>query len=179
MAIYLEPGYEPSTVRTAVERALLPLRVDISTNRELRGFAISIFDRTFAITSALYVISLSIAILGVVSTLFALVIERRLDIALLRYLGLRGAGVRTVVVVQAALVGIVAAVAGLLLGIGLAVDLIYVINLQSFGWLIEWKSPGAFYIEAVVLVVAAALLASLYPARVAARIRTAEVLRVE
>jgi putative ABC transport system permease protein len=179
MAIYLQPGYEPSTVRTAVERALLPLRVDISTNRELRGFAISIFDRTFAITSALYVISLSIAILGVVSTLFALVIERRLDIALLRYLGLRGSGVRTVVVVQAALVGIVAAVAGLLLGIGLAVDLIYVINLQSFGWLIEWKSPGAFYVEAVVLVVAAALLASLYPARVAARIRTAEVLRVE
>jgi ABC-type antimicrobial peptide transport system permease subunit len=54
-----------------------------------------------------------------------------------------------------------------------------VINRQSFGWLIEWHSPGAFYAEAFALVVIAAVAAAIYPARVAARIHSSEVLRVE
>ncbi len=49
---------------------------------------ISIFNRTFAITYALYIISIAIAVLGVVSTLFALVLERKREIGLMRYLGL-------------------------------------------------------------------------------------------
>jgi putative ABC transport system permease protein len=175
----LRPDADLGTVRTRIERALAPLRVDITTNRELRAFAISIFDRTFAITNALYLVSMAIAILGVVSTLFALVLERRLDIALLRYVGLDRRGVQRMILTQATIVGLLAAGIGILLGMALAADLIFVINRQSFGWLIEWRSPGAFYLEATALVVAAALLAALYPAAVASRIKTSEVLRVE
>jgi predicted secreted hydrolase len=65
--------------------------IDVETTRELRALVIEIFNRTFAITYALYVISITIAVLGIVSTLFALVLERRREIGLLRYLGLRSA----------------------------------------------------------------------------------------
>ena len=58
------------------------------------GWSFTIFNRTFAITYALYVISITIAVLGVVSTLFALVLERRREIGLMRYLGLRTRDVR-------------------------------------------------------------------------------------
>ncbi len=179
IAVYLRPGASPARVRTEIVRAIAPLRADINSNDELRAYALSVFDHTFAITNALYVISMVIAVLGVVSTLFALVLERRIDFALLRYVGLTRAGVRKVVFLQALLVGVLAGALGIALGIALAADLIYVINRQSFGWLIEWHSPGRFYAEAFVMVVAAALLAAVYPANVAARIRTSEVLRVE
>ena len=179
IAIYAAPGADIAAVRSRVERAIAPLRVDISTNRELRAFAIGIFDRTFAITSALYIVSMAIAVLGVVSTLFALVLERRLEIALLRYIGLSRSGVARMVLAQALVVGLLAGIVGITLGAALAADLIYVINRQSFGWLIEWQSPGWFYLEAVGMVVAAALVAAIYPARVASNIRTSEALRVE
>lgn len=179
IAIYVRNPADTVKVRTEVERALEPMRANINSNAELRGYALSVFDRTFAITNALYLVSMVIAILGVVSTLFALVLERRVDIALLRYVGLSRAGVQKVVFLQALIVGIVSGVLGIVLGIALAADLIYVINRQSFGWLIEWQTPGLFYAEAFSMVVLAAIVAAIYPARVASAIHTSEVLRVE
>jgi putative ABC transport system permease protein len=61
----------------------------------------------------------------------------------------------------------------------LALLLIFVINRQAFGWLIELHVPWAFLAETVVLVVAAAVLAGIYPAGVAARTRTADAVRTE
>jgi putative ABC transport system permease protein len=179
IAVYVTAHAQTGLVRSGIERALRPLSVDINTNADLRGFALQVFDRTFAITNALYVVSIVIAVLGVVSTLFALVLERRIDIALLRYIGLSRAGVQGVVFVQALAIGVLSGALGLALGVALAADLIYVINRQSFGWLIEWHSPGLFYLEAFALVVVAAVIAAVYPARVAAGIHSSEVLRVE
>lgn len=179
IAIYVKPGADVTAVRTEVQRALEPMSVNINSNRELRSYALSVFDHTFAITNALYVVSIVIAVLGVVSTLFALVLERRIDIALLRYVGLSRGGVQRVVFLQALVVGVVSGLLGILLGIALAADLIYVINRQSFGWLIEWQTPGLFYLEAFAMVVVAAIAAAVYPARFASSIHTSEVLRVE
>ncbi|HET9029750.1 MAG TPA: FtsX-like permease family protein [Candidatus Aquilonibacter sp.] len=179
IAVYVRPGASVPAVRTEIARALRPLLLNINSNGELRTYALSVFDRTFAITSALYGISIAIAVLGVISTLFALVLERRTDIGLMRYVGLTAAGVQRLVFVQALIVGVVAGILGLVLGIALAADLIYVINRQSFGWLIEWQTPGWFYLQAFAMVVVAAVAAAIYPARVAASIQTSEVLRVE
>jgi putative ABC transport system permease protein len=179
IAVYLAPGAKLPSVRSAIERALAPLQIDVTSNVELRAYALQVFDRTFAITSALYTVSIAIAVLGVISTLFALVLERRIDLALLRYAGLQRRGVVGVVFVQALVVGVLSGALGIVLGVLLAYDLIYVINKQSFGWLIEWNSPGWFYLLAFGMVVVAALVAAIYPALVASRIRPSEVLRVE
>ncbi len=179
LAIYAAPGIDPHELRTRVIRSVLPLRVDVQTTRELRALVITIFNRTFAITYALYIISIAIAVLGVVTTLFALVLERRREIGLLRYLGLRTRDVRRMVLYEAAYIGGLGGLTGVLIGTLLALLLIFVINRQAFGWLIELHVPWDFLAESIVLVVIAALLAGLYPARVAARIRTAEAVRTE
>ncbi len=179
VAVYLATGAQAGLVRSAIERAVAPLHIEIDTNDELRAYALAVFDRTFAITNALYIVSIVIAVLGVVSTLFALVLERRIDIALLRYIGLARAGVQRMVFVQALAIGVLSGVLGILLGLLLAADLIFVINRQSFGWLIEWHSPGWFYLEAFAMVVVAAIAAAVYPALVASRIHSSEVMRVE
>ncbi len=179
IAVYATPGTDLVKLRDRIVRSVLPLRIDSETTRELRTLVIQIFDRTFAITYALYVISITIAVLGVVSTLFALVLERRREIGLLRYLGLRARDVRRMVYFEAAFIGLLGGVSGVVVGVLLALLLIYVINRQAFGWLIELHMPYDFLLEAVVLVVVAALLAGIYPARVAARIRTTEAVRSE
>ena len=179
LAIYALPGADLAAVRTRVIRSLLPLRVDIETTRELRKLVIEIFNRTFAITYALYIISIAIAVLGVVSTLFALVLERKQEIGLLRYLGLTTGGVRQMVFYEAAYIGGLGGISGVVAGVLLALLLIYVINRQAFGWLIELRMPWAFLGEAILLVIVAALVAAIYPARVAARMKTAEAIRTE
>lgn len=179
IAVYVRPGASLPAVRSGILRAVSPARVDIESNRELRSIVLTIFDRTFAITDALYIVSIVIAVLGVVSTLFALVLERRRDIALLRYLGVTIGGVRQMVYSQAAVVGIVAALWGLALGLALSLVLIFVINRQSFGWVISLRLPYAFFGEVAVLVTAAAVVAAIYPASVAARIQSAQALRDE
>jgi putative ABC transport system permease protein len=157
----------------------LPERIDIQTTRELRALVIAIFNRTFAITYALYIISITIAVLGVVSTLFALVLERKREIGLLRYLGVTTGNVRRTVFFEATYIGALGGIAGVALGVALALLLIFTINRQAFGWLIELHIPFDFLGEAIVLVVVAALVAGIYPAGVAARIRTAEAVRTE
>jgi putative ABC transport system permease protein len=179
LAVYAAPGADLARVRTEIVRRTEPLRIDVQTTRELRAIVIAIFNRTFAITYALYVISITIAVLGVVSTLFALVLERRREIGLLRYLGMRARDVRRMVYVEAACIGLLGGVGGVLVGLVLALLLIFVINRQAFGWLIELHVPYDFLVEAVVMVVVAALLAGIYPAGVAARIRTTEAVRSE
>jgi putative ABC transport system permease protein len=179
IAVYARPGTDLVTLRDAIVRSVLPLRVDTETTRELRTLVITIFDRTFAITYALYVISIAIAVLGVVSTLFALVLERRREIGLLRYLGLRTRDVRRMVYFEAAFIGLLGGISGVVVGVLLALLLIFVINRQAFGWLIELHMPYDFLGEAIVLVVLAALAAGVYPAGVAARIRTSEAVRAE
>jgi putative ABC transport system permease protein len=179
IAIYAAGGTDLDRLRSAVVRAAAPLKVDVETNRELRALVVEIFDRTFAITYALDVIAITIAVLGVVSTLFALVLERRLEFGLLRYLGVTTNGVRAAVLTEAAGIGLLGAALGISVGMLLALLLIFVINRQAFGWLIELHVPWAFLAETVVLVVAAAILAGIFPAGVAARIRTADAVRTE
>jgi len=179
LAIYAKPGADLHDLRTRVIRSVLPLRIDVQTTRELRALVIEIFNRTFAITYALYVISITIAVLGVVSTLFALVLERRREIGLLRYLGLSTGEVRGMVFYEAAYIGGLGGLTGVIAGVLLALLLIFVINRQAFGWLIELHMPWDFLGEAIVLVVVAALVAGIFPASVAARIRTAEAVRTE
>ncbi|HVA38871.1 MAG TPA: FtsX-like permease family protein [Candidatus Dormibacteraeota bacterium] len=179
IAVYARPGVDLDALRARIEHAAAPARLAIQSNRQLRAQVLRIFDRTFAITSALYVISIAIAMLGVTTALAALVLERRREIGLLRYLGLRRAEVRTMVLVEAGLLGVGAAVAGVVLGMALGLLLIYVINAQTFGWLIELRVPWASFAQLAAAVVAAALAAAVVPANVAARIATAEAVREE
>jgi putative ABC transport system permease protein len=179
IAVYAQPGADLLRLRGNVVRSVAPLRIDAETTRELRAVVIAIFNRTFAITYALYIISIAIAVLGVVSTLFALVLERRREIGLLRYLGLRTRDVRRMVYAEAGFIGLLGGVLGVAIGVLLSLLLIFVINRQAFGWLIELHVPYDFLAEALVLVVVVAILAGIYPASVAARIRTAEAVRTE
>jgi putative ABC transport system permease protein len=169
MAVYLKPGADPERVRAdildALDQGHQPF---IYTNRDLRSEVLRIFDSTFAITYALEAIAIVVAMLGVAATLLALVLERRRDLSLLRLIGAAHRQVQRVVVIEAALIGAVSQAIGLVVGLALSLVLVYVINVQSFGWTIQFRVPLLFLVQVSAAVVLATAVAGLYPARRAA-----------
>lgn len=176
VAVYLKPGVTLDAGRRAVEAAIGGRMVVVQSNRALRDEAIAIFDRTFAITYALETVAVFVAIMGVAGALVSLVIDRRREFGLLRFLGGAAAQIRRVIVFEACLLGLLANIAGLALGVVLSLLLIFVINKQSFGWTIQFHWPVGILLAALSLVYLATIVSAAYPARMAARLNPIEVI---
>ena len=179
LAVYVRDGADPADVRRRIERATAGRSLATFSNRSLRQEALRIFDRTFAITWALEAVAILVAVLGVAGALMALVIDRRRELGLLRFLGASAAQVKRLVLCEAGLLGLISNGAGLVLGYVLSFVLIYVINVQSFGWTMRFHWPVALLIAALSIVYAATVAAALYPARLAASLNPIEVVHEE
>jgi putative ABC transport system permease protein len=179
LAIYVAPNASVEAVRREIMQASAGYRVLLASNRDLRTEAIRIFDRTFAITYALEAVAVIVAVMGVAGALLALVIDRRRELGLLRFLGAAAGQVRKQILVEAGLLGLLANFAGLALGFALSLVLVYVINRQSFGWTIRFHWPVAVLLGALSVVYAATVLAGLYPAQVAVRLNPLEAVHEE
>ena len=179
LAIYVAPNTSSETVRAEILQGAAGYRVLLFSNRDLRSEAIRIFDRTFAITYALEAVAIIVAVMGIAGALLALVIDRRRELGLLRFLGAATGQVRKQILVEAGLLGLLANFAGLALGFALSLVLIYVINKQSFGWTIRFHWPVAVLLGAISVVYVATVLAGLYPAQVAVKLNPLEAVHEE
>ena len=179
IAVYLAPSANADEVRKAVEQAAAERNILIFTNRNLRAEAIRIFDRTFAITYALELVAVVVAIIGIAGALLTVVIDRRRELGLLRFLGASVSQVRKIIFLEAGLIGLLATIAGLALGVVLSLLLIFVINKQSFGWTIQLHWPVTVLLVGLMVVFLATVLSGFYPARIAARLNPIEVMHEE
>jgi putative ABC transport system permease protein len=180
LALYLEPGASVADTRAAFLALAGPGRLlYASPNADLRRRVLAVFDETFRITWVLQAIALFVSVLGVVSTLTALVLQRRHELAILRASGADKAQVRTLVLVESGLLGAAGAALGAVAGLVLALLLVHVINRQFFGWTIRLTLEPDVFVQALLLMTAAATLAGLIPARLAVHGATATALRTE
>jgi putative ABC transport system permease protein len=180
VAVTLKEGVSPEEGARRVSAALqgrYALRV--RTNATLRRLVLRIFDRTFAVTYALEAVALAVAVLGVLNTLTALVLERRREIGLLRVLGASAARVKRAVRYEAAAIGGLGVCLGALSGGAMSLVLVHVINRQSFGWTIAMHVPWGFLAAALSLVLLATLAAAARPAGLAAATDVAAALKEE
>lgn len=166
LALNLQTGLVADTARPAIEAALNRegLSYTLQANGELRRAALAVFDRTFAVTDALRVLTLMVAFLGVLSTILALHLERRRENALLRILGLTPAQNARLGLYEAACMGGIAGLLALPVGLLMSWVLIAVINLRAFGWSLTLFLQPTVLLEAWALAVGSALLAGLWPA---------------
>ncbi|MGH7738769.1 MAG: FtsX-like permease family protein [bacterium] len=173
LAVYLNPGLDAEAEKDLILKNLPPgTRVFIRSNETLKHEVLRIFDQTFAITYAMEGIAVLVAVLGILTALTALILERRREIAVLRTLGATRGQVQRTLFWEAGWMGLTGILLGLGVGILLAFLLINVINVQSFGWTIQWQAPWKFLAEALGIVLAATLLAGVYPAWIASRLPT-------
>ncbi|MEK6604014.1 MAG: FtsX-like permease family protein [Nitrospirota bacterium] len=178
--VYLEPGADPETIRRMVpERLQGGPPVMILTNGELKREVLRIFDQTFAITYALEIIAVTVALLGIANTLLSGILERKRELAVLRAIGGTPAQVGRLILWESGLLGLAGTILGLGAGLVLSVLLIEVINKQSFGWTIVLYPAPWVWLEAAGLALLTTLLAGYGPARRAARLPVAEGLQYE
>ncbi len=176
LAVYLKPVANATAVRRQIDDIIGGRAVLVFSNSTLRRGAIEIFDRTFRITYALEAVAVIVAVMGIAGALLAMVIDRRRDFALLRFLGAAQPQVRSIILCEAGLLGLLANAIGLVLGTLLSLILIFVINKQSFGWTIQFHWPAALLLVALSGIYVATVLAGLYPARTATRMNPIEVI---
>lgn len=154
-------------------------KLRVISNRELRTASMAVFDRTFAITGVLRLLTMIVAFVGILSALTAMQVERARELAVLRAIGLTPHQVWGLICGETALIGTIAGLLSLPLGILQAFVLIYVVNRRSFGWTMEPAIDPALLLHAVALSLAAALLAGVYPALAIARTSPALALKEE
>jgi putative ABC transport system permease protein len=179
VAVYLKSGADSSVVHEEIARVIGGRGILLSPNGRLRRGALEVFDRTFRITYALEAVAIGVAVMGIAGALLAMVIDRRRELALIRFLGGAQAQIRRIILFEAGLLGLLANSIGLMMGILLSLILIFVVNKQSFGWTIQFHWPVAMLFLALTGVYVATVLAGLYPARIAVHMNPIEVIHEE
>jgi putative ABC transport system permease protein len=80
---------------------------------------------------------------------------------------------------ETSLIGATAGILAMPSGYILALILIYIINLRSFGWTLQMDLIPAPFIQALIIAVLGALLAGIYPAARLGRLVVARAIRSE
>jgi putative ABC transport system permease protein len=142
---------------------------------EMRGATLSVF----AYAKAPELISLIVAIMGVIGTMLAAVIDRIREIGMLRAIGATRAQVTMSLMWEAAFLGFSASFAGIAFGVPLGLVLIKVVGVATSGWLLPYTFPFETALRVSALVVLAAMLAGFLPGKRAAKLDVKEALAFE
>lgn len=179
VAAYLTEGADAAEVASRIREALSDRSVFVSSTAALRTQALGVFDRTFAVTDALRLLAVVVAFIGVWSALMSLQLERTRELATLRALGMTPGEVRAMALLETGVMGLAAGVFSLPVGLLLSKILVDIINVRSFGWSMRLEIDPPLLAQAVLLSVAAALVAAVYPTWRLNRLPVASALRQE
>lgn len=165
IALYVAPGADVEAKVAEIRSAFAGKQeLLVRSNRGTRENALVVFDRTFAITVALQLLATLVAFIGILSTLMSLQLERSREIGILRATGMTRWQLWRLSLLETGLIGSTAGLIAMPMGLALAVILIYIINLRSFGWTLEMQLRPEYFWQAFLVALSAALLAGLYPA---------------
>lgn len=142
--------------------------LSVEDQRSLRGQALEIFDRTFAITRALTLVALLVASVGLYNALMALELVRQRARLLLVAMGVADAELARVARWRVLGVGMAALAFALPLGLVMGVLLCRVINPRAFGWSVELVMSWPSFAYPVASAALAMLAVSLLPTPVEA-----------
>jgi putative ABC transport system permease protein len=106
----------------------------IRDNPELMKTALGIFEQTFAVTKALQLIGILVALSGLVLSLISLLRESDKELSLQKTLGMTRHESALANAIEGIGIAACGISGGILLSVGLGYVMIFVINRQSFGW---------------------------------------------
>ncbi len=179
-ALFVESGVDVDAKINELRAAFAgEAELVIRSSRDLREHSLTIFDRSFSITVALQMLAMTVAFIGILSALMSLQLERRREVGTLRAIGMTRRQLWRLTLVETGLMGTTAGILAMPTGCVLAVILIYIINLRSFGWTLQLHLQPVYFLQALIVALLAALLAGIYPAWRVGRMQPADALREE
>ena len=152
LSLWLKSGTNADAVRADLLEQHPGLAV--YTNAVLRAEVLRIFRQTFAITYALEIIGVLVAVIGLALTLTSVLLDRRDELTTLRAIGFKHLEIARATAIEGAAVAGAAVLGGTGLSLALGWLLIYVVNKQSFGWTLGFSIPWA-QLGALALIVVA------------------------
>jgi putative ABC transport system permease protein len=154
-------------------------RLLITPAAEIYQESMKVFAKTFRITEVLRILSVLVAAIGILSALMALQLERRKEFAVLRALGLTGRQLLLLIVSESLLMGLIAAILSIPVGLIMAWVLTDAIQFRAFGWTMPFLVTPGPLLWTLLLGMLSAVFAGLYPAWQASRHPPAPYLREE
>ncbi len=155
------------------------LEPDQVTNQTaLKSLSLGIFERTFSVTEALNVLTLSVAGFAILTSLLTLAGMRMPQLAPAWALGLTRAQLAKAELLRTAALAALTFILAVPVGLGLAWVLLAVVNVEAFGWRLPMHVFPGDWVRLAVLALVAALLAGLWPAFRLARMAPSTLLRV-
>jgi putative ABC transport system permease protein len=173
-----DPAAAATVRQTLLERWGDSHNLLVRTREEFYAEIRAQIDSFYAMMDGLTWIAILVACLAIANTLFASILERKREFAMLRAVGARRGEVVRVVLGEALSTGLVGGIFGV--AGGLVLQTLFVNGAEFInGTTLDWLFPWGPVVTAVVVAVLLAPLAGLLPARRVARLDVVEALRYE
>jgi len=178
--IYLARGAVPETVRRRIIESVGPGRhMFVMLNRDVRNYIRKVCDQWLGLTYIQVFVAVMVAILGIVNTLTVSIHDRRRELGVVRAVGGLRAQVRGAVWLEAASIGVI----GLLLGVVLGGAFLYyeleAIGKDIAGTPLTYQFPTSVAAWLVPVILLAALVSAVLPGEAAVRSSLVEALEYE
>lgn len=162
------PGADPATAKVAVTGALVDYpNITVSDPAEMTEKAQASVDQMLGLVTALLLLAVIVAVLGIVNTLVLSVLERTRELGLMRAVGATQSQVRTIVRRESVLMAVLGAVTGVALGALSGIALSRALVNQGINTVAIPMGTLAIYLLLAVLV---GIVAAIGPARRAAKV---------
>jgi putative ABC transport system permease protein len=166
--VRVAPGADNGTVKAAIASALTDHQdAKVLTRKEYTQEVAGLVDQLLTFVSVMLLLSVLIALLGIVNTLALSVYERTRELGLLRAIGMTDRQVRAMVRWESVIISLIGAGVGAALGVGLGAALAQSLKGDGITQVAVPSGRIALYVLAAAV---AGVLAAVWPARSAARV---------
>jgi putative ABC transport system permease protein len=159
---------EGAVIRKIKEEYGEKYQLFISTHRELRETVVDIMEQSFIVNYAVEIVAVVVAIFSVINTLLASVLDRTREIGVVRAIGAVRNQIWKMVVVEAAWIGILGGILGLIAGTIMSYHHVVYNTKVLTGWTFQYYYPYGVALLSLLASVLLCLLAGYFPARQAA-----------
>jgi putative ABC transport system permease protein len=180
VSLYFSPGAQPEQVMTTLRDKLKANDgLFVSLQDVIRDQLREAAQNLFAYAKAPELITLIVAIMGVIGTMLAAVIDRIREIGMMRAIGATRRQIATSLITEAGFMGFGAALFGVIAGVPLGYMLLKVVGAATSGWDLPYDFPLETALRTSLLVTFTAALAGYVPARKVAVLDVKEALSYE
>jgi putative ABC transport system permease protein len=177
--VKLEPGASIETVKQTIDARYGDRdRLIIESNQTLLGRVSTLMNQAFSMFDVLALIAMLVGFMGIMNTLTMNVLERTQEIGMLRGVGMTRSQVVAMVMAEAALMGLIGGILGLVFGVILSRVIMLGMTAMS-GYQLTYLLPLSRVTLALFMALVISVIAALLPAQRAARVRILEAIHYE
>lgn len=180
MQVYLKPNYKDRDVKELILKAVpKDMPVMVLTNSEFKKEMRNLLDQTFYLSYAMNGVAIIIAILSIINTLIASILDRYREIGVMRAIGSTKRQIRNIILLEACLLGIYGSALGVIVGTVLEIVGMNTLTVQATGWKLGTVIPVVFLLVAFFSTTLVAVLSGYYISRRAAELNIVEAVQYE